>query len=149
MRGRAAWDAARAAWLCALPCAALTAIAILLLGPPLGELLSPARPSFTFLAAAATEVDPEPTEHARYVIALCAPLLGAAAIIAAPRWLGRIPPRLVTPAVVMAQLALAAVVVESLRAQYRPFTVPLSGGKSPDSIIGRLSAGVLSKGMQG
>ena len=123
VQARGAHDAARAAWLCALPCAALTAIAILLLGPPLGALLSPAHSSFVFLAAAETEVHPEPAEHARYLIALCAPLLGAVAISSAPRWLGRIPTRAVAPTVVIAQLVLAGVVVESLRAQYRRLTV--------------------------
>jgi hypothetical protein len=134
LRGRAraqahgVQDAARAAWLCALPCAGLTAIAILLLGPPLGELLSPAHSSFVFLTVAATEVHPEPTEHARYLIALCAPLLGAVAISTAPRWLGRIPARAVTPAVVVGQLALGAVLVASLRAQYRRFVVLVGAG---------------------
>src|SRR5689334_2791342 len=92
-------DAATAAWLCALPCAVVAAAAILVLGPPLGRLLSPAPGAYVFLAGAI--VHPEPTEHARYVLAVCAPLLGAAAVISSPRWLARVPPRLVAPGVVL------------------------------------------------
>jgi hypothetical protein len=113
---RDADDAATAAWLCAIPCAALAAIAILVLGPPLGRLLYPAQPSFAFLAGAI--VHPEPTEQARYLIALCAPLLGVLAIASAPRWLRRVPARAVAPGVVATQLALAGVVVAAIVAQY-------------------------------
>ena len=115
---RGAQDAATAAWLCAIPCAAVAVLAILLLGPPLGRLISPARNPYTFLADAGTP-HPEPTEHARYLIALCAPLLGALATAAAPRWLARVPERWVAPLVVLPQVALGGVVVASIVAQYR------------------------------
>src|SRR5215217_4055021 len=114
-QARTAHDAAAAAWLCAIPCAALTAVAILLLGPPLGELLSPAH-GYVFLAGVRNLVRPEPTEDARYLVAVCAPLLATVAILAAPHWLRRIPARAVTPCVVAAQLVIAGVVAASIAA---------------------------------
>ena len=116
---REANDAATAAWLCAIPCAALAALAILVLGPPLGRLLIPADPPFTFLAGAVPVSHPEPTETARYVLAVCAPLLGVLAIALAPRWLTRVPAQWVAPTVVGTQLALAGLVVAAIANQYR------------------------------
>jgi hypothetical protein len=89
------------------------------LGPPLGQLLSPARETYAFLPLAIDHVHPEPTEHARYLIAICAPLLAALATATAPRWLARVPAGAVAPAVVAAQLAVAGVVVASIVGQYR------------------------------
>lgn len=67
-----------AAWVLALPCAALAALAVIALGPPLGSaFFTPDR--VHFVAQGAT---PEPTEHARYLIAAAAPF-ALAAIIAA------------------------------------------------------------------
>ncbi len=128
---RGANDGATAAWLCALPCAAIVAVAILLLGPPLGALLSPAHAPYAFLSGSGRP-SPEPTEDARYLIAICAPLLGALAIAAAPRWLARVPAATVGPIVVATQLALAGVVVASLVAQYRlRFGVVYTRGLEP------------------
>src|SRR5512142_955556 len=77
---RGTWDAATAAWLCALPCAAATVLAIVVLGPPLGRLLlAPPSHGFTYFADVLPYVHPEPTEHARFLIALCAPLLATLA----------------------------------------------------------------------
>lgn len=112
-------DFATAAWLCALPCAAIVAVAILVLGPPLGQLLSPASSPYTFLAGSAAGIHPEPTEHARYLIALAAPLLGALAVASAPRWLARVPPAVAASAVAATQWTLAIVVVASIVVQYR------------------------------
>ncbi len=115
---RGTQDAATAAWLCAIPCAAVTVVAILVLGPPLGRLLSPAHDPYTFLTGAGAP-HPEPTEHARYLIAICAPLLLALATAAAPRWLARVPERRVPALAVASQVALGGVVVASIVAQYR------------------------------
>jgi hypothetical protein len=124
-------NAATAAWLCAIPCAALAALALLVLGPPLGELLEPARNPYTFLTGTGLPA-PEPTEHARYLLAVCAPLLGVAALAATPRWQARVPDRVVGPLVVGTQLALAGIVVASLVAQYRlRFGVVYTGGREP------------------
>src|SRR5215218_7007014 len=124
-------DVVSAAWLCAIPCAAIAAVAILVLGPPLGELLNPGPNPFTFLRGAGAP-RPEPTEHARYLIAVCAPLLGALAIASAPRWLARVPARAVGPIVVATQLVLATVVAASIVAQYGArFGVVYTSGREP------------------
>ncbi len=115
---RGTHDAATAAWLCALPCAAIVAIAIFALGPLLGRVLFPAHAPYAFLPDV-LEIHPEPTENARYLIAVCAPLVGTLATVAAPRWLPRLPTRTIARGLVGAQAALAAVVVASIVAQYR------------------------------
>lgn len=67
-----------------VPCAALTLLVGVLLGPPLGDLFFPAGPASEFWPGALRR--PEPTEHARYVIALTGPLLLCAVVaVAAPR----------------------------------------------------------------
>jgi hypothetical protein len=66
-------DASRGAWLAAVPTAALTLAAIVFLGPSAAQLLPTAE--FTFWPEILAGVRPEPTEHARYLIALAAPLL--------------------------------------------------------------------------
>jgi hypothetical protein len=128
---RSTEDAATAAWLCALPCAAIAVAAILLLGPPLGELLAPTRNPYAFLTGQGVP-RPEPTEHARYLIAVCAPLLGVLAVAVAPRWLIRVPARAVGQIVVATQATLAAVVAASIVAQYRArFGVVYTSGHEP------------------
>jgi hypothetical protein len=111
-------DAVIAAWICAIPCAVLAAVAILVLGPPLGQLLYPAQNPFTFLAGVAAVANPEPTETARYVVAACAPLLGTLAIALTPRWIARVPERWIAPAVLGTQLALAGLVAALIVNQY-------------------------------
>jgi len=59
------------AWLALLPCAAVVVVAIVLVGPPLGDVLFPSS-TVTFWEDATGF--PEPTEYARYLIALTAPL---------------------------------------------------------------------------
>jgi len=114
---RAAADPASAAWLCAIPCAAVVVAAILLLGPPLGHLLPTAEGRYTFLDAHALNLHPEPTEDARYLIALSAPLLAALAIALAARWQPRVPDRIGAAAAQATQLLLAAAFVAALVAQ--------------------------------
>jgi len=75
------------AWLVVLPCGVLVALAIVLLGPPLGHaFLAPRGDRFW----PNTEVHPEPVEHARFLLALAAAPLGVAAVLA----LARRPPAL-------------------------------------------------------
>jgi hypothetical protein len=125
-------DFATAAWLCALPCAAVVAAAILLLGPPLGELLYSGHDRYTFLTAQLPFVRPEPTETARYLVALGAAPLAALAIALAPRWQPHIPRRVTAVAAATTQLALVAVVAAALVAQQRlTFARPYSGGEVP------------------
>lgn len=72
-RQRVALDPTDAAWLAMAPVAAIVIAAVVLLGPPLGGLLLPG-PAARFLPGALEGVRPEPTEQARYLIALTAPL---------------------------------------------------------------------------
>ena len=115
----AAVPAAAAAWLCAIPCAAIAVVIVLLLGPPLGRLLSPKPGSVRFLLGTLPFVAPEPTEHARYLLAVCAPLLGVLALALAPRWASGIPRRAVAWAARWTQVALAVLVAAAIVAQYR------------------------------
>jgi hypothetical protein len=116
MGTRGASDLASGAWLCAIPCAAIVAAAMLLLGPPIGRLLSPAHNTYRFLPDV-IGMHPEPTEHARYLIALGAPLLCALGTWHAPAWLVRVPGRLVRVLALVPQVALAGVVAASIVAQ--------------------------------
>jgi len=111
-------DAATAAWLCAIPMAVAIVVAIVVLGPALGRPLAPPRHGITYFADVLPSVHPEPTEHARFLIAICAPLLGMLAVALAPRWLPRVPARAVGPSVIATQLALVGVAIASIVAQY-------------------------------
>ncbi len=73
-----------AAWIAVVPTAALALAAMLLIGAPLGRLLAPDGTA-RFWPAIAWMVRPEPTEHARYLIALMAPALLAALTLALAR----------------------------------------------------------------
>ncbi|HKG02652.1 MAG TPA: hypothetical protein VKB03_05690 [Conexibacter sp.] len=117
---RSAPDAATAAWLCAIPCAVIVATAILLLGPPLGDLLGRSRAGFTFFPTSAAGAYDESTEHARYLIALTAPIL----LALTTRWAYRrrqplLPASVVALAVPAAQLALVALLIACVAAQYQ------------------------------
>jgi hypothetical protein len=106
--------AAVALRLAALPIAAMTALAIVVLGPPLGELLSPGDPP-RFWPGVRSMVQPEPVEHARFLIALLAPLLLAGAtawLVRRPRWVdGPAAVRIAGGAELATALALVACVV--------------------------------------
>lgn len=104
------------AWLLVVPCAVVAVLAIVLLGPPLGGLLPGG--SVTPWPSTAREFRPEPTEHARYAIALGAPLLLVAALVGLARMRPRIPRPLawLVPAL---QLASGGFVVFCIAQQYR------------------------------
>lgn len=107
------------AWLLAAPCALLLLGAIVLLGPPLGSLLFPP-PTIEFWPAAyvTLAIRPEPTEQARFVIALGGPvLLSALVVMLRSRPL---PVRPATAAVLVqaSQVLLATFVLVALIAQY-------------------------------
>jgi hypothetical protein len=100
-----------AAWLLALPCAALAVAAVVLLGPPLSRVLYPPASSIAVLPG--TLVAPEPVEDTRYVLALSAPLL----LIGGLLWLAprlRMSPRVRALGVALAQALGAAVVIACL-----------------------------------
>jgi hypothetical protein len=103
-----------AAWLWAVPCALLVIVALLVLGPPLGSLLSPGRGSDTFLREAARAVLPEPTEHARYLIALTLPLMLSLAVLATARRRPALSARATAIAVALAQAGAVGVLAASI-----------------------------------
>lgn len=105
-----------AAWIALLPCALVVLLAIVALGEPLGGLLL-STPDVTFWSTTFPRVLPEPTEHARYLIAVTAPLLLAGATVALLRRPLQIPPTLTRGLVVTAQLAAGLFALVGLVAQ--------------------------------
>jgi hypothetical protein len=92
------------AWLAAVPAAAIALLAILLLGPPLGEaLLAPG--GVRFWPSRASDVNPEPVEQGRFLIALLAPLLLTALTVAGVRRAPRLAPATTTLLVTAVQAA--------------------------------------------
>jgi hypothetical protein len=83
VRGLAGERVARApsagelAWIGVVPCALLVVVAIVLLGPPLGRLAFPRAHGLVFWPVFVHPIPPtpEPTEQARFLLALTAPLL--------------------------------------------------------------------------
>ena len=106
---------AQIAWLAVLPCAIVTVLAIVLLGPPLGHaFFEPAGDRFWPSALVA----PEPVEHARYAIALLGALLPAGiAAVASRRSLTMAGPA-ANALVTMSQALLVVVLALGLMAQH-------------------------------
>jgi hypothetical protein len=122
----AAADTASIAWLLALPCALVAALAVLVLGPPLGRLLHSGANPYRFWRELSWAVIPEPTEQGRFLLALGAPLLLAGATIAAVRRGWRPPPRALAVGVPLAQALGAALAAACVIAQFRlRFEVPI------------------------
>ncbi len=120
------------AWLLALPCAVVLLAAIVLLGPPLGRLLfPPADISFWDTGLPTLAIRPEPTEQARFLIAVAGPAALSALLLALR---GRpLPLRPGTAALLgqLSQLLLAATAVAAIVAQYRVvYDSRYSGGAS-------------------
>ncbi|HEX7290375.1 MAG TPA: hypothetical protein VF250_04525 [Conexibacter sp.] len=112
-----ALSAGESAWLVALPCALALLAVVVVLGPPLGRaLFEPTghyviwRRFYDFQG-----VRPEPTEHARYVLALTGPLLMLGATWAVRG--RRVPGALATAASAVTQTALVAFTVVCIVAQ--------------------------------
>jgi hypothetical protein len=110
-----ALEAGEIAWLIVLPCAALVALAALMLGPPLGN---------AFLAPRAdhfwprTEVHPEPVEHARFLLALAAAPLGAIAVFVLARRPPALRPELTRALVTLTQVCMVLFLALMLLAQH-------------------------------
>jgi hypothetical protein len=149
-RRLAALEPAAAAWLASVPVAVLTLAAIVLLGPPLGSTLLPA-PSARFFAGTAAGVNPEPTEQARFLIALTAPLLLAAGTLALVR---RPPQRLAAEAaaalaqrielVAVALLVACFVAQRVLPPQGRPGAPPIVYFSIPSVVVAAAVAAALA-----
>jgi len=121
---------AELAWLLAPPCALALLAAIVLLGPPLGRLLFPT-PHIAFwpTATPTLAIRPEPTEQARFLIALAGPVLLSALVA----WLRDRPLPLrhgaVAPLVQASQVLLGAFLLTALVAQQRHvYDATYSGG---------------------
>jgi hypothetical protein len=109
-------EPAEVAWLAVLPCAALAATAILLLGPPLGDALFAPSDADRFWPS--IYVHPEPVEHARFVLALAAAPLGAAVVLAGSRRPPRLRPGVTRALVLLAQAATVLFLALMLLAQH-------------------------------
>ncbi len=104
-------SAGESAWLAALPCALLLLAIVVLLGPPLGRALFEPAGDYDIWPRYHQffSVRPEPTEHARYVLALTGPLLMLGAVLALRG--RRAPVALATAATALGQTALLGFVV--------------------------------------
>jgi hypothetical protein len=148
---------AQLAWAAALPCALATLAAVVLLGPPLGRaLLEPG--GIRFWPAA--EVVPEPTEHARYLLALLGPPLLAAVVLAGARGRLAAPPAAARLAILAGQLATVGFVLLCLLVQlnvvgrsydplrsypdrlFTPATLIVAGGLTALALLGARRAAV-------
>jgi hypothetical protein len=116
-RGSVRLGPAAAAWLAAIPCAAVTALAVLVLGPPASRLLFPT-PDIAFLAGERQAITPEPLENARYLILLAGPVLMAAVVLWASTRRIVVPRRSLRAGVAVVQLALVAFALACLVAQH-------------------------------
>jgi len=106
---------AAVAWLAVLPCAIVTVLAIVLLGPPLGHaFFEPAGDRFW----PDVEVLPEPVEHGRFVLALLGAPLLAAAVAASRRWPLTLPSAVARIGIAAAQAATVGLLVLALLAQH-------------------------------
>jgi hypothetical protein len=100
-----------------LPCAALTILLIVLLGPPLSHVVYPS----TLPVLPTVEHNPEPVEDTRYLLSLLGPVLLAAALtVATPRLrlTQRIPRRAAIALAVVAQLVGIAVITACFVRQF-------------------------------
>jgi len=116
---RASQDAASTAWFWALPCGAVAAAVILVLGPPIGHLVVPEHSPYPFVGGILTGLHPEPVEQGRYLVAICMPILASLALARAPPRFTELADRTAVPVVVGTQVALVGVVIASIVAQYR------------------------------
>lgn len=122
--------ASELAWIVLLPCAAILLVAIVVLGPPLGRIAL--RPSgLTFWPSVIQQggLRPEPTEQARYLIALTGPLLLSGAIAFGARRARPLRPEVLSRLVLGSQaLALGFVVVCVLVQDRHVFQLPGAEG---------------------
>jgi hypothetical protein len=112
-------DPGELAWIAAVPCAAVIVAAILLLGPPLGHAFMEPAPGEVLWPRSVSYIfgEPEPVKHARFLIALCGPLLLAAVVLASMRRPVRLGAQAARALVLASQLLLVAFVVVSARGQ--------------------------------
>lgn len=124
-------DYATAAWLCVIPCVLATIAVVVLLGPLLGELISRSNSAYTPLPERVGAFNPEPTEQARYLLALSGPVLYATLLALAPRWLPRVPVALATVEARASSALLAAAIVVLIVMQYEAVYDPRYSNEEP------------------
>lgn len=124
---RVAADPGSLAWLLAIPAGLLAIGLVLLLGPPLGDVLrSGESGAYTFWEELSWAVNPEPAEQGRFLLALALPLAFAGALAAAARRPLVVPPRVAAVGVPCAQALLLAFVVLCVAEQQRlVYEVPI------------------------
>ncbi len=108
---------AETAWIALIPCALLMLAAIMVLGPPLGRVLfRPGTGADVLWPPHWWETDgkPEPAKHARYLLAVAAPVVLALAIFALARVRPRLSPRVAGGLIFAAQASVVAFVVAGL-----------------------------------
>jgi hypothetical protein len=121
-------DGATAVWLLVVPCTALVALLVALLGRRLGQLLyPPLKPSDLLPWELRGYVRPEPQEQGGYLIAVTLPLLLGLAAVALARSRARLPRRLTLGVVSLAQAAALALVAICLIGQAFLGSVSLFG----------------------
>jgi hypothetical protein len=121
----AALTASEVAWVALLPCALLAVAAIALLGPPLGHALvghtsDQLWPPGWWQAAG----HPEPSKQGRFLVAVLAPLLLVAAILAGVRRRLALPPRTVRTLSLTSYALIVALLVVALLEQRLKYVVP-------------------------
>jgi hypothetical protein len=135
VRVRRLATAAEVAWLAIVPCALVTLLAMLLLGPTLGRLLPGAE--VTPWPAALPVFRPEATEHGRYLPLVVAPLLLTAAIVLAARGrlrVGASVSRWVAGVQLLAGLFVVACFVSQHRADFETLYQRAASGTSPHTV---------------
>jgi len=113
-------SAAELAWVASIPIGMLVVVAILVLGPVVGDLLFP-RSDVTFWPSIVriAPPDPESTEHARFLIALSAPALLTGVILFGRRRVGPMPPAQIDVLVRVAQMVAFSSIVLCVILQHR------------------------------
>jgi len=112
------------AWIALLPCAALGVVAIVAFGPPLGRwLFVPGSDALWPAGWWEATGHAEPTKHARYLLAVLAPVLPVALVLAGARSNLRMPPRLARALAFASQVALLAFVAVFLLHQHVLYNV--------------------------
>lgn len=105
----AALSASELAWIVAVPCAVLTALAVAVLGPPLGHaMFAPHGEGLWPRDAPYVVGSPEPVKHARFALALLGALLLPALVLLGARRPPALPRRATVALVTCAQVLLCA-----------------------------------------
>jgi hypothetical protein len=110
---------AESAWIALIPCAIVTVVAILVLGPPIGHaFLGPGSAALWPPGWEEAQGTPEPVKHARYVIAVLAPLLLVAVVLTSARRKLTLRPQTIRAVMLTSQAAVLAFVIFAVLGQH-------------------------------